>query len=58
MKKNDRKLYYVITLLFWAFVIDQSIENDACVWYSVLISNIATCISIFTLLFIASYAKR
>lgn len=58
MKKNDRKLYYVITLLFWGFVIDQSIENDACVWYSVLISNIATTISIFTLLFIASYAKR
>lgn len=58
MKKNEKTMAYIITLIFWACCIDMTIENQGPVWLAVLISNIATIISIITCYCITSYAKE
>lgn len=58
MRKNERRLAYLITLMFWVVCIDMTIENEAPVWLAVAVSNLATLISVVTIYFIMSYAKE
>lgn len=58
MTKNERRLAYLITLMFWAICIDMTIENEGPIWLAVAVSNFATLISVVTIIFIMSYAKE
>lgn len=58
MNKNERKVAYLITLIFWGVCIDLTIENQGPTWLAVAFSNIATLIAVVTIYFIGSYGKE
>lgn len=58
MNKNERKAAYLITLMFWAVLIDLTIENEGPTWLAVSVSNFGTIVSVVTLYFIGTYGKE